>query len=350
MSATHTGVCGGSLQLRGLQPSRRKRGQLSSYLVMIGTQSASEADKESPTNGNVSIAPGYSGNHLSISRDHATDDVASVSSTRGRRGDIDGGDSGESSPRSMTWAKTSKGLSSALSEMSGRTGRHMNRSHTVMGLECPTPDERKGHAKGDAFDPVSVTEIERLQRAGAEMMAELPRARWASSRFKTPLQQGEEMLREQSALDDRDALVRTVLKRGEPLAFRSHIANNIRSRLEEERQRDGAVDAQHLCGVSLLLTQQQGMNIRKNLASMVNARRELAGLRSRVQFLSEFEEAEPPPPPVNQPDPILEHTKSLRSLHRQTPSGDSPIAEQSGKQQRNVKSPRKRNKKVSSPN
>jgi len=87
------------------------------------------------------------------------------------------------------------------------------------------------------------------------------------------------MLQEQAALDDRNRLVRTVqVLSSDEMPFRSHIAKNIRLRLDEEAQRDKS---------EALAMQHQCQNIRKHLTSMTNMRRDLSSLRSRVQLLAE---------------------------------------------------------------
>merc|ERR1740117_2568568 len=118
-----------------------------------------------------------------------------------------------------------------------------------------------------------------MRRAGREMAKEIPRSgRWSAARFKTTQQQGEEMLREQLALEEKDRLVRLVKIQGDISPMRSHVAKNIHTRLTDEKDREVT---------DVLNIQQQCMNIRKHLASMVNSRRELAGLRVRVQQLTE---------------------------------------------------------------
>jgi len=105
-------------------------------------------------------------------------------------------------------------------------------------------------------------------------------AKWTSRCSKSALQQGEEMLEEQAALDDRSRLVRSVrICQGQTkeLPLRTHITQNIRLRLQEEAQRDT---------VETLAMNQQCQNIRKHLVSMQNSRRDLASLRTRVQAIT----------------------------------------------------------------
>jgi len=120
------------------------------------------------------------------------------------------------------------------------------------------------------FNDISLEELERMQQAGSMMRTQPLEARWLSSHRKGPLQQGEEMLEEQDALNARARLVREL-----DSTARSHLARNIKARLKEEEQfsSDNAkfINIEHRC-----------TNIRKNLSAMVNARRELSGLRGRL--------------------------------------------------------------------
>merc|ERR1711988_508351 len=62
--------------------------------------------------------------------------------------------------------------------------------------------------------------------------------------------------------------------------MRKHIVGNIRCRLAEEKERDTQ---------AMLDTQQRCMNIRKNLSSMLNSRREFSAVKQRAQVLIEGE-------------------------------------------------------------
>lgn len=112
-------------------------------------------------------------------------------------------------------------------------------------------------------------------------------ARWMSTRRKDFLLKGEDMLREQAAMDDQARLRRQMgLTKGAQGTFaaaapmRSHVTGNIRARLESENSHDTEVrETKHRC-----------MKIRKDLASMANSRRELSNLRSAVQALAHEEE------------------------------------------------------------
>jgi len=103
---------------------------------------------------------------------------------------------------------------------------------------------------------------------------------WLCSRVKSPLEQGEDMLREQAALEDRQRLMRTLTKTGEDLEFRGHIAKNIQMRLSSEAKREAGRGP-------ALAVNQQCINIKKQLEGLVKARGELKGLRAKVQLLVE---------------------------------------------------------------
>lgn len=165
-----------------------------------------------------------------------------------------------------------------------------------------TPDGhglRRGVSTGSLREPMSFEEqVERMHRTSLEIFstkASRSGACWTCSRHKTPLQQGEEMLREQAALDDQRNLIRTVKVQDYDMPFRSHIADKIRLKLREEKKRDEMVGG--------LAMQQQCQNIRKQINLMVNSRRELASLRSRVQSLVEGDDTTT----VGVPDALIDY-------------------------------------------
>lgn len=130
----------------------------------------------------------------------------------------------------------------------------------------------------------SIDELMALQRAGQRMLNSLEdpqcsAAKWSPKSWKTPLEQGEDMLLEQGALDAREQLVRVVKSKSlPPDPFRSHIALNIKQRMAECATNDSKEG---------LAINQRCLNIRKQLAGMVNARKELASLRAKVHLLME---------------------------------------------------------------
>eukprot|EP00439_Symbiodinium_sp_Y106_P066696 s3465_g10.t3 len=122
-----------------------------------------------------------------------------------------------------------------------------------------------------------------LQRAGQRILQTLEdrkgsAAKWSPKSWKTPLEQGEDMLQEQEALDERERIVRLVKSKSNPSdPFRGHIAQNIKQRLEMANNDS----------TEGLAINQRCLNIRKQLAGMVNARKELASLRAKAHLLME---------------------------------------------------------------
>ncbi|CAK9044540.1 unnamed protein product [Durusdinium trenchii] len=115
----------------------------------------------------------------------------------------------------------------------------------------------------DSWLSPSMEEMLSLQRAGQRMLDTLEdsqssAAKWSPKSRKTPLEQGEEMLMEQDALDERERLVRVVKSKSQPPdPFRSHIAFNIKQRLEDLANDDSKEG---------LAINQRCLNIRKQLA------------------------------------------------------------------------------------
>lgn len=99
---------------------------------------------------------------------------------------------------------------------------------------------------------------------------------WQESDHHTVQQLGEEMLREQNALEEHASLIRQVHK-GDS-GIRRYITGNIRSKLQQEAERQAA---------EVLSTEERFRNIRKQIETMSNTRRELS--RFRTQLNSEFQ-------------------------------------------------------------
>jgi len=165
-------------------------------------------------------------------------------------------------------------------------------AETVAGASCAdalsqTRSPARKHARASESDEYA--EVERFHRATTDMFrgsADRKDACWLASHTKTPLQMGEEMLLEQVALQDRRHLMRTVCRRSEDDSmFRHHVAQNVRSRLQEEAKREAGR------GPSLSVDQ-QCINIKKQLDLMVKARGELKGLRAKVQMVCEDDDNE----------------------------------------------------------
>lgn len=127
------------------------------------------------------------------------------------------------------------------------------------------------------------THAGKWQRAGDQMLSVPQAARWIRLNESSSLRHGEDMLEEQAALDDKARLRKVMMGEGVESPMRRHVTTKIQTRLREERSRGR--DAQGVLDV-----QQRCINIRKNLTSMMNARRELNTMRSRVQGLVESEE------------------------------------------------------------
>lgn len=119
-------------------------------------------------------------------------------------------------------------------------------------------------------------QVEKWNKEGQIMSKEPREARWASRCYdvEAALHQGEAMLEEQAALDDRKALQRMMVNEGPQSPLRRYVVNNIQKLLEAEKDRDtqGVLD-----------TQQRAINIRKQLTHMQSKRRDLAMLNARVK-------------------------------------------------------------------
>merc|ERR1712113_14180 len=87
------------------------------------------------------------------------------------------------------------------------------------------------------------------------------------------MQHAEAKLVEQREMDERTKLYRLMRAEGQVSPMRKHITKNTRSHLKEVNGLDAkdAMDVQHRC-----------TNIRKQLARMVNARRELNMIKRNV--------------------------------------------------------------------
>ncbi|CAE7685517.1 unnamed protein product [Symbiodinium sp. CCMP2456] len=176
--------------------------------------------------------------------------------------DADGGETwrGISKRASTTPLFTDTGISARVSMLSRSPDNH-HRS-------IPTP---------------RTEEMLALQRAGQRILQTLEdrkgsAAKWSPKSWKTPLEQGEDMLQEQLALDERERIVRLVKSKSNPSdPFRGHIAQNIKQRLEMANNDS----------TEGLAINQRCLNIRKQLAGMVNARKELASLRAKAHLLME---------------------------------------------------------------
>eukprot|EP00929_Paragymnodinium_shiwhaense_P107924 TRINITY_DN74273_c0_g1_i1.p1 TRINITY_DN74273_c0_g1~~TRINITY_DN74273_c0_g1_i1.p1 ORF type:complete len:546 (-),score=135.32 TRINITY_DN74273_c0_g1_i1:258-1895(-) len=156
-----------------------------------------------------------------------------------------------------------------------------HRATIVMAETASSVDKsRSSRAKATTRKEVSVDEVQELLQAGAEMKRSYSESCWSPARYKSPDDQGEEILKEQASRAELARFVRQLKTQKHPLPMRSHVARNIHSRLQQEPP----------FATQALNIQQQCLNVKKHLAAMVNARRELASLRSRVKDTAEDEE------------------------------------------------------------
>eukprot|EP00928_Gymnodinium_smaydae_P014865 TRINITY_DN15455_c0_g1_i1.p1 TRINITY_DN15455_c0_g1~~TRINITY_DN15455_c0_g1_i1.p1 ORF type:complete len:470 (+),score=97.51 TRINITY_DN15455_c0_g1_i1:106-1515(+) len=138
------------------------------------------------------------------------------------------------------------------------------------------------------FQSPTYEEVRRIQSAGATMRTEPLEARWSPLYWKSLTQHGEDMLAEQTSLDERNRLMRLVRCSGSDVSsMRTHVTENIRERLSSEQQRDETIT---------LNIQQKCMNIKKQITSMANLRRDVLNLKSRMQAVTDDEELPPPDP------------------------------------------------------
>lgn len=118
---------------------------------------------------------------------------------------------------------------------------------------------------------------EALVQMGANMQANLRPACWKVLRQgskSTLADNGEAMLQEQAAVDERLKLLKQFEREGLVSPMRKYVAENVKSRFamhQTNPEREG-VEVQHRC-----------VNIRKHITLMANARRELGVLRKSLE-------------------------------------------------------------------
>lgn len=132
--------------------------------------------------------------------------------------------------------------------------------------------------------PLPMPFIQKWAKVGDKIKQEQWVAKWGSGH--SLLSNGDAMLREQTALDERKALSRSMSLEGVNSPLRSHVSSKIRSRLLEEKERDaqGVIDVQQRC-----------MNIRKNLGFLQAARRDLSEQKRKAQDIIEGPRAKTEP-------------------------------------------------------
>jgi hypothetical protein len=129
-------------------------------------------------------------------------------------------------------------------------------------------------AGGPSIGEIDEEGVKTMLRTGRSMLRNPCVPRWMDGRNKSPQRKGEDMLREQDALDDRDRFLRLV-SHSEWKTMHSHMARNIRARLEDEPDKD----------TTLRECRHRSANIRKDLSTMAGARRELYSVKERMRFI-----------------------------------------------------------------
>jgi len=112
--------------------------------------------------------------------------------------------------------------------------------------------------------------VDRWNRIGAAMVTDPLTPGWSSLHPHTLLQHGEAMMREQEDLQHKRKLYQQIALEGKKSPMRQHLAEKIETRLREEKSRDAAASME---------VQQSCMSIRKHIAGMSNARKNLNTLR-----------------------------------------------------------------------
>jgi len=150
-------------------------------------------------------------------------------------------------------------------------------AHVLAGSGPPSLD-----SPGDSAAPLAGRQrawapLEERTSAQASASGERRGACWMSlSRGGEALEShGEAMMREVDCLEERASLRRMMETEGLVSPMRKHIAGKIRTRLleeKEQREAQGAVELQQRC-----------INIKKEIALMANARRDLNALRRSVE-------------------------------------------------------------------
>lgn len=125
--------------------------------------------------------------------------------------------------------------------------------------------------------------VGRLAKTSSQMSSKPEVAKWERHGGHV-VRQGEAMLREQAALDDRKSLFMVIESEGSDSPMRRHLTSRIKNRLREEKKRDeqGIIDAQQQC-----------MSIRNNLGKMQAARRDLIEQKRKAEEIMLPKEVQP---------------------------------------------------------
>lgn len=98
-------------------------------------------------------------------------------------------------------------------------------------------------------------------------------AKWTRQGNNHVLRQGEAMIQEQAALEEKKELIKVIHAEGDDSPLRTHVAHNIATRLHEDRLRDSQDG---------LIIQQRCLNIRKGLGFMQDSRRDLSEYKRKA--------------------------------------------------------------------
>jgi DNA repair exonuclease SbcCD ATPase subunit len=135
---------------------------------------------------------------------------------------------------------------------------------------------------------------------------------WSSFAGNSLSEHGEAMIREQEDLQHRKKLYQTIALEGKVSPMRSHLAEKIEARMQEERLRDvqATVEVQQSC-----------MSIKKHINSMSSLRKDLSSLRTEV------EKVQPHRPPTCTVGLSMDFfKKSKKSAHHDDEEGGGSAA------------------------
>eukprot|EP00929_Paragymnodinium_shiwhaense_P041968 TRINITY_DN21798_c0_g1_i1.p1 TRINITY_DN21798_c0_g1~~TRINITY_DN21798_c0_g1_i1.p1 ORF type:complete len:467 (-),score=101.70 TRINITY_DN21798_c0_g1_i1:121-1521(-) len=285
---------GGDLKLRHAKSTRRRRPVHWQGDNAVWSEEEDGGGSLASTSPMMLLSPSASGGYLDLSHSggfHSVDDHLTLPVTGSRNASQAG------SPRPGALRPNSRGgngVRTAVSfdaeeDPSPRRGANigdktpeatrsphrpmLSRSNTATSLlEGPmSPTDFRPFPNRELPTP---EEMQRMWKIGSNMRIEKLDARWAPSYSKTLVEQGEEILNEQDVIDHRCKFMRSCRSRD----MRAFVADNIRTRMLGESGSDTTM------GLSM---QQHVMNIRKHLLCMTNARRELAGLKSRMNSIQD---------------------------------------------------------------
>jgi len=135
----------------------------------------------------------------------------------------------------------------------------------------PTPPKgaKSGGGEGGLGSPGSSGSL-------AQQLAESPAPAWKERGRRSVDRYAQQMLKEQEEIEAKNTLCRIMEAEGPASPFRKFVAENIRSRLTEEKDPEGEkMEVNQLCN-----------NIRRQLSTMGDAKKELNTLRRTVESLN----------------------------------------------------------------